>query len=127
MPLRYDIELEPSLVKVTVHGKLDYMSLDQLWSTIVTACRKHNCRNILGIAYIENPTAGDAYDHAEIFDVAGLTTNIRIAWVEQNPEAQDLASFTEAVIRNRGLATGRVFSSEKKARRWLAESAIDAA
>ena len=41
MPLDYVIEPEQTLIKVTVRGKLDYLSLDNLWKDIVTACRTH--------------------------------------------------------------------------------------
>ena len=121
MGLEYTIEEEPSLIRVTVRGKIDYLSLDRMWKDIAAACRKHRCTDILGVAEIEAPTSGDAYDHASILAIAGLNSDYRIAWVESNPQSRDTARLAEAVIRNRGLATGCMFDNVADARQWLAE------
>jgi hypothetical protein len=123
MALEYSIEHEQELIKVTVRGKFDYLSMDQMWKDISAACKKNNCSSILGIANIEAPTTYDAYDHAAILDAIDVSPNLHIAWVENNPAATEMAKLAEAVIRNRDLATGRVFGSTFKARRWLAEVA----
>lgn len=94
-----------------------------MWKDILAACKKNNCSSILGIANIEAPKADDAYDHAGIFDAIGISPNFHIAWVEKNRAASEMAKLAETVIRNRGLATARVFGSTSKARRWLAKVA----
>lgn len=123
MALEYSIEREQALIKVTVCGALDYVSMDQMWKDILVACKKYNCSNILGIANIESPSNSDAYDHASIFDAIGMSPDFRIAWVENNATAVELAKLAEAVIRNRELAEGRVFGNAREARRWLAKVA----
>jgi hypothetical protein len=124
MALEYSIEHEQALIKVTVCGELDYLSMDQMWKDIMVACKKYDCSNILGIASIEAPTAIDAYDHASIFNAIGMSPDFRIAWVENNATAVEMAKLAKAVIRNRSLAEARVFGSAREARRWLAEVAI---
>lgn len=79
----------------------------------------HGCRTILGIANIDVRTSDHAYDHAAIFEAAGITREFRIAWVELNPEVEEAARLTEAVVRNRGLAEARVFDNIADAKRWL--------
>ena len=124
MGLDYKIEKEPSVISVTVRGNIDYLSLDCMWKDIAAACRKHRCTDILGVAEIEAPTSGDAYDHASILALAGLNADYRIAWVESNPQSRDTARLAEVVIRNRGLATGCLFDNVADARHWLAESRL---
>lgn len=123
MALEYSIEQEQQLVKVTVHGELDYLSMDQMWNDISAACRKYDCSNILGIANITAPSKSNAYDHASIFEHTGMSPNFRIAWVEKNPTAMEMAKFAQAVIQNRGLGKARVFGNTSEARAWLAEAA----
>lgn len=123
MALEYSIEHEQVSIKVTVKGQLDYVSVDHMWKDILAACNKNDCSSILGIANIEAPTKNDAYDLADILDAIRIPSNLHIAWVENNPSAIELAKFVEVLIRNRGLAKGRLFGSVSEARRWLAEVA----
>jgi hypothetical protein len=123
MSLEYSITHEQSYVEINVRGQGDYLSTDKMWKDIAAACQKNNCHNILGVADIGVRSLEHAYDHAAIFEAAGMTSQYRIAWVETNPLAQESAKLVEAVIRNRGLADGRVFDSVREARRWLAETA----
>lgn len=119
MALDYQIRYEDRVVMVNMRGKFDYVSLDRLWKEIVATCKEHGCTSILGVADIESPPSSVAYDHASVFEFAGLSSDYRIAWVEQNPRAKDVASLTAAVVRNRGLATGQTFDSVRAARNWL--------
>ena len=124
MALEYSIEYEQGLINVTVHGEFDYLSMDEMWKDVWAACEENNCSSILGIADIEAPTNYDAYDHASIFDAIGISPELRIAWVENNRAAIEMARLAEAVIRNRGLAVGRVFGNVAEAQRWLAKVPI---
>lgn len=123
MGLEYSISYEQSYVEVHVRGEGDYLSTDKMWKDISAACRKNDCHKILGIANIESRSAQHAYDHAAIFEAAGMTSEYRIAWVENNRSTIETARLVEAVIRNRDLADGRVFDSVPEARRWLAAAA----
>ncbi|MDH3616422.1 MAG: hypothetical protein OEQ90_08100 [Gammaproteobacteria bacterium] len=123
MGLEYSITHEESYVEIHVRGQGDYLSTHKMWKDIAAACRKNNCHNILGVANIDVRSLEHAYDHAAIFEAAGMTSAYRIAWVEINPSAHESAKLVEAVIRNRGLADGRVFDGVREARRWLAETA----
>ncbi|MGI9237051.1 MAG: hypothetical protein ACR2QZ_06620 [Woeseiaceae bacterium] len=122
MSLDYSITYEQSHVTVDVSGQGDYLSTDQMWKDIAAACQKNSCHNILGIANIHVRSSEHAYDHAAIFEAAGITDEYRIAWVELNPEVEETARLVEAVVRNRGLADGRVFDNLIDAKRWLAEA-----
>jgi hypothetical protein len=124
MGLEYSITHEQSHVEVHVRGQGDYLSTDKMWKDIAAACQKNNCHNILGVANIDVRSSEHAYDHAAIFEAAGMTSEYRIAWVEINPSAQESAKLVEAIVRNRGLADSRVFDSVPEARRWLAETAV---
>lgn len=125
MALDYSIINEQSYVEVNVSGRGDYLSTDQVWKDIAAACRKNECHNILGIANINVRSREHAYDHAAIFEAAGISDKYRIAWVELNPDVIELGRLVEAIVRNRGLANGRVFENISAAKRWLAKSPGD--
>ena len=124
MGLEYSISYEEPYVEVRVRGEGDYLSTDKMWKDISAACRKNDCRKILGIANIEARSAEHAYDHAAIFEAAGMTSEYRIAWVEENSSVIETARLVQAIIRNRGLADGRVFENLQEARRWLLDALV---
>ncbi len=121
MPLKYSIRHEDSLIRVAVTGSPDYLTLDRLWHDIVAHCKRHGCLKVLGESTSEQWENADAYDHAAIFEAAGVTNQYRIAWVEQDPDAKEAIKLAEAVVNNRGIETARVFDSLAAAQRWLAE------
>ena len=110
------------MISVTVQGLPDYLSIDKLWRDIVAACNRHQCCDILGTSNLEPAPSGEAYSHAAIFEATGVHNGFRIAWVEKNPAAKEWIKLTEAVIRNRDLATARAFDSVAEAKRWLAQT-----
>jgi len=58
---------------------------------------------------------------ANLYDEIDQTRNsrnYRIAWVETNPEIIDIISFTETVLKNRGLP-GQLFTNVSDAEEWL--------
>jgi len=124
MGLEYSITHQQSWVEVHVRGQSDYLSTDQMWKDVAAACKEINCHNILGVADIDVLSSEHAYDHAAIFEAAGMTSDYRIAWVETNQKVVSMAKLAEAVIRNRGLADGRVFENIVKAKKWLTEMPV---
>ena len=121
MSFEYAIRYEDALILVTVTGSPDYLSTDKLWHDIVACCKEHDCLKILGTSDTEQWKKSDAYDHAPIFEAAGLSNRYRVAWVEKNASARETIRLAEAVVNNRKVATGRVFESVTEAKRWLAE------
>lgn len=121
MAFEYSISHEDSLIRVTVTGSPDYLSLDRLWHDIVTRCKRHDCFRILGESATEEWHSADSYDHAAVFEAAGVTNDYRIAWVERNPDAKEAIKLAEAVVNNRGVETARAFDNKADAQRWLDE------
>lgn len=119
MPLKYSIKHENSLVRVSVTGSPDYLDLDRLWHDIVGHCKRHGCQKILGESRTEQWKNTDAYDHAAIFEAAGVTNDHRIAWVEQDPDASESIRLAQAVVNNRGFENARTFDNVADAKRWL--------
>jgi hypothetical protein len=121
MVAKYTIEHRDSLIEVHVRGTPDRASIGQMWKDIVAASREFGCLYILGLSDMEQPIKlADAIDHQAIFLEAGVTIDHRIAWVQLNPDAVRMNMLIESVLLNRGLANGRVFTSENEARQWLA-------
>ena len=119
----YSIEHERPYVRVTVSGSPDFLSIDRLWHDILAACKRYDCRRILGESTTEQWGKADAYDHADVMEAVDLSTDYRIAWVERNPESWEAIKLVDAVAKNRGLDAGRVFDSVADAKRWLVKKA----
>jgi len=115
------VEYKGNYIHVRHYGKDNYdISLDQ-WRRIKAACEQYNCFNILGENYTsEELSTMDAYDHLKILEEVGITLQYRIAWVNQREETARGIEFVETVVvKNRGLANGRLFSNVEEAKRWL--------
>lgn len=113
------VTFEGDHILVLAGGDKDMDYAENLWSQVVSVCQENNCFNVLGIARTTTPQeALDGYDHARLFRRLGIDHRYRIAWVELDPDAIDMAYFIETVLINRGLP-GRVFSVEAEAREWL--------
>lgn len=116
---RLTITFEGDHILVLSDGDKDIEFSEKLWSQVVSTCEKYNCFNVLGIARSTTPLeALEGYEHARLFQDLGIDDRYRIAWVEHDPDAADVASFIETVLMNRGLP-GRVFAREAEARAWL--------
>jgi len=64
----------------------------------------------------------DAYDHVEMFNTVGITSEHRIAWVAVNPILLDGLHDAETAVRQRAAVNIRVFEDERGAIRWLEAS-----
>lgn len=123
MALDYTISHEGSIVRVRVAGSWDYLAVDRLWRDIGATCKEFRCLNILGVSNTQNWTDSAPYDYPAFFRAAGITPQHRIAWVQENAEAKAPTELAGAVVRNRKLASARVFESVGAAQRWLAGTA----
>ena len=58
--------------------------------------------------------------NVKMFSINRVTTVNRIGWVDQvTPTAKGLEFVETVVVKNRGLANGRLFSNVEEAKRWL--------
>ena len=115
------VEYKGNYVYAAMYGKNNYDLSLELWRRIVAVCKQYNCFNILGENYTtEELSTMDAYDHLKILNEVGITFQYRIAWVQQVEETAKGLEFVETVVvKNRGLANGRLFSNVEEAKRWL--------
>jgi hypothetical protein len=119
MQNKLDVTFEGDYVQAISDGEKDFAFVTRLWSEVAKLCEKHNCFNVLGIANTTAPIeAFEAYDHARLFDDLNIAHPYRIAWVELNLDAVDMAAFVEMVLSNRGLP-GRLFANVSEATEWL--------
>ena len=115
------VEYKGDYIYAEMHGKNNYDLSLELWRRIMAACKQYNCFNILGENFTtEELSTMDAYDHLRILEEVGITLQYRIAWVNQREETARGIEFVETVVvKNRGLANGRLFSNVEEAKRWL--------
>ena len=122
MPYKLEVTFEGDHVRVIADGDKDYRYQNHLWQEVSAACLENNCFRILGISDTTTPLeAVEGYDTARIFRDLKIDNRYRLAWVELNDEARDMTEFIETVLANRGLP-GRLFDTEKEAKKWLLES-----
>jgi len=116
---KFTITFEGDHVRVLADGDKDMEFAESLWSEVSSLCDKHNCYNVLGVARTSTPLeALDAYEYARLYRKLGIDARYRIAWVELEPNASDIASFIGSVLSDRGLSD-RMFQTEDEARGWL--------
>jgi hypothetical protein len=90
-----------------------------LWREVSAACNQHDCYNVLGIANTTTPVeAVEGYELPSLFREFNIDQRYRIAWVELDEDAQDVITFVQSVLSNRGLP-GLLFETEAQAREWL--------
>lgn len=113
------ITFEGDHVLVLSDGEKDFELSTRLWTEAVEVCEANDCFRILGVSTTTRPLeALEGYDHARLFRELGIDRRYKIAWIENNSDAQDIVNFIETVLYNRGLP-GKVFEDVDEARAWL--------
>jgi hypothetical protein len=113
------ITFEGDHVLVLSDGEKDFEFSTRLWTETVDVCEENDCFRILGVSSTTKPLeALEGYDHARLFRDLGIDRSYKIAWVENNADAQDIINFIETVLYNRGLP-GKTFEDVDEARAWL--------
>ena len=115
------VEYKGDHVYAAMYGKNNYDLSLELWRRRTAACKQYNCFNILGENFTtEELSTMDAFDHLKILEEVGITFQYRIAWVDQKtPTGKGLEFVETVVVKNRGMANGRLFSNVEEAKRWL--------
>ena len=116
---RLEVTFEGDHVRVISDGEKDFEFSVRLWTAVADLCNEHNCFKVLGIANTTSPLeAIEGYDQARLFRQLGIDKRFKIAWVEADEDARDMAHFVKSVMRSRGLF-GRVFDDVHAAEQWL--------
>jgi len=119
---KLEVTFEGDHIRVIADGDKDYHFLYRTWRDVTAACELHDCFNVLGIANTTTPVeAMEGYELATLFQEFNIDQRYRIAWVEADENARDVAKFAQTVLANRGLP-GLLFETEAEARKWLLES-----
>ena len=106
-------------IEVLSEGRKDYQFANKLWAEVVKCCQKHNCYDVLGVARSSSHVpADDAYHHKDIFKEVGINESYRIAWVEMEKGAFNMAYFVENVLSNSGYNV-RLYKEVSEAIIWL--------
>jgi hypothetical protein len=113
------VTFEGDHIRVIADGDKDYRFMENVWRDVSAACEQHDCYNVLGIANTTTPVeAVEGYELPSLFRKFKIDQRYRIAWVELDEDAQDVITFVQTVLANRGLP-GLLFNTEDEAREWL--------
>jgi len=116
---KIEVTFEGDHIRIIADGDKDYRFMEDLWRDVSAACKQHDCYNVLGIANTTTPVeAVEGYELPSLFREFNIDQRYRIAWVELDEDAQDVITFVQTVLANRGLP-GLLFETETEAREWL--------
>ena len=119
MKNKLTISFEGDHVLVLAEGDKDMEFAEDLWTQVSDLCRAENCFNVLAISRSSRTLeALDAYEYTRLYRKLGIDRRYRIAWVELEPHATDMASFIDTILSDCGFGD-RFFLSEAEAREWL--------
>jgi len=120
MDFNYSIAIEDSLIRVHTHGVFDFLKVYEMWREIATSSDANNCRSILGVSNLSDPMpTADAYDHANMLEAVGITSEHQIAWVAGRPALFDTLRTIEITLRDRSPVNLRLFENITDAEEWL--------
>lgn len=113
------ISLEEGYLKVISIGERNAGYARNLWQNIMEACEECECYKILGIALTTKAEYDKhAIENIEIFYEFGIHDDLKIAWVEKNPEYENGMKLIEDLVLSRKLPW-KLFRDEEEARSWL--------
>ena len=106
-------------VEVVVSGQFDTDTAVEMWTRVQQTCKQHRCLDVLGVAKTDLKVSRlDVANQSKLFDKLGITHKHRIAWVENDASAFNIAYNIETVLLNRGFQA-RLFEHAVDARDWL--------
>jgi hypothetical protein len=112
-------EHRPQYLYAFVTGDKDsYEISKQYWQEIADECKKTGVKKVLIEEDLrENVSMPDMYQFASEIPQLGFF-GIRVAFVDRQPDQQQLNQFGETVATNRGLLS-RVFDNFEDGEKWL--------
>ena len=120
MGYEVSIEYKDDLIRVYSSGAADSKDSFDLLSRIVESCKKHNCYRVLTKSGLTAMSTMTAFDHIKIYEDLGITkSKYNIAWFVAEPRMREKVEDIAAMLRNRNLVNGFVFSDYAEAHQWL--------
>ena len=117
----YNIEFDDRTDYLYAYVSGDKDSLDisrQYWREIADECRRTKCSKLLIVEDIkESVSTTETYQIASEISSMGFA-GIKIAFIDQHIEQQELNEFGELVSTNRGLNV-KLFNKVEEAEKWL--------
>ena len=106
-------------IRVVSDGDKDFARSVKLWNQVADLSNQHDCFDVLGVANTRSPLeAIEGYNQGRLLSDLGIDDRYRIAWVELDNDARDMAAFIGSVLANRGLR-GQLFDTVEEAESWL--------
>jgi len=120
MSYEVNIEYKDDLIRVYTNGASDYNDSFELYSEIVKSCKKYSCYRVLARSGLTAMSTVAAFEHIKIYEDLGITKNgFKFAWFVADPIVREKVEDIAAMLRNRNLLNGFVFSDYAEAQQWL--------
>jgi hypothetical protein len=118
-PYKLTFEYRPQYLYAFVTGENDSYEISrQYWQEVADECQKSGVKKVLIEEDLkENVSMPDMYKFCSEIPQLGFF-GIRVAFVDRQPDQQQLNEFGETVATNRGLFS-RVFNNFAHAEKWL--------
>ena len=117
------IEERPDYLFARVTARFDTLALAlAYWTEIATECRRRGCEQVLVVRDVRISA-----QRSDTFQIAGALRDLgfasmRIAYVDQSPDAHAAAAFGESVAMQRGIEA-QTFPTVERAAAWLRDCA----
>ena len=115
------VEALPGYLRVVVTGDNTPETLRAYTTAVPEACMQHNLWHVLVVVRLVGPEMPmmDVYKGVSTGSDETAHLNMRIAWVDENPErGADNMRLAENIAQSRGIAV-KTFRDERLAAQWL--------
>ncbi len=121
MPCAIHVDVEPDHLRVVVTGDNTPETLRHYTAEVPRLCAQHQQSRVLVVVRLSGPEMPmlDVYKGVSTSSDQTAGSNMRIAWVDENPaRSVDNMRLAENIARSRGIAV-RTFRDERLAAQWL--------
>lgn len=113
------ISFEDNYVQACLNENIEKALEIEHWSEIKNSCNEYSCHAIL---YITNTLVPinykDILSFSDLYELYGIDSNYRIAWVELNTDAFNSIRTIQTLLSARGIPC-RIFQKIPEAKKWL--------
>lgn len=106
-------------IRASIKGQNTFEDTQFVWEKIIRECSRYKCRRILIVSNLKAFDAAHALKFKDLYGALVSPQIYKVAWVENNPDNQEMIRFIETVCNHMGLKNVLHFYNEQLAKNWL--------